>query len=145
MSSKFKVGDTVRVLKATGPVNSGQVGIVVESRVEQYGITLVNFEGWNGGHAGFGICLSGQSEPKNNWFISDNLLELVDTHKTYILITEKNGKLAPATTPKTYSSYEQAEMVGKTMTEKHGGKFFIFKAVAELTAPPKPTVEVKKL
>lgn len=64
---------------------------------------------------------------------------------TYIVIVEKNGKLAPSTTPKTYKSKEQADKVAEQMATRHGGKFYVFKAVSYTELPPPVVVTPKKV
>jgi hypothetical protein len=63
---------------------------------------------------------------------------------TFIVIVEEDGKLKPATTPKTYNSHAQAKRVAAEMAERHGGKFLVFRAVLEAEMPKKTKATIKE-
>jgi hypothetical protein len=63
---------------------------------------------------------------------------------TFIVIVEEDGKLKPATTPKTYKSHDQAKRVAVEMAERHGGKFLVFRAVLEAEMPKKTKANIKE-
>lgn len=150
--SKFKVGDKVRVTKVTyGQIKVGMVGEVIHIHDYQNRV-LVKFPGWDKGHYG---TLSGGSEMSKNpdcWNFApngdDGEIELVETaagvSPKFILITEENGKLAPALTPKVYATQAQAEKVAQEMAKKHGGKFYVF-ATTALVEAPKVDYTVKRI
>jgi hypothetical protein len=64
----------------------------------------------------------------------------------YILIVMKNGKPAPSTAPRIYTSWRQAKAVGMSLADDHKSEtFVIFKKIAEVSASESdaPKAELK--
>lgn len=134
----YKVGDYVRrVNEHNGGPKIGSTGVIKKYRDDGYlGIAWDNFRG---GH--------GHSIPdtdRNGWWVP--LKDVgpyvapapVHTTRGYIVAVEKDGRYAPATTPKEYGSEEQALAVAQSMADRHGGKFYVLQPVAFAERPLVP-------
>jgi hypothetical protein len=112
-SGLFKAGDKV-IIKESGNEHYGETATVISDDGDR-GIFPVKVRRQDGG-----------TEP----FARRNL-ERASEAGLYVVIVEKEGKLAPATTPKVYGTYRQANNVADDMAKRHGGKFLVFRATYE--------------
>jgi hypothetical protein len=62
-------------------------------------------------------------------FCDESELTLITEDGLYIVIVEQDGGLAPSPVPRTYDNRSLAEQASDDMAKRHGGKFFVFKAV----------------
>lgn len=115
----FKTDDKVRI-KERHHAFAGSIGTVVEDRGSLHSIYPVIVRKPDGGN-----------EP----FAYDDLERVEDVPVPeagiFIVVVEKDGKLAPATTPKVYGTDRQAKHVADDMAKRHGGKFLVFRATYE--------------
>jgi hypothetical protein len=132
IKTRFKPGQKVRI------INERWLGIKLGSIV-----TVLDDDG------GHHLPLKIKTGPGPNdyyWFYYTDV-ELVSEEPesgTFIVIVEEDGKLKPATTPKTYKSHAQAKRVAAEMAERHGGKFLVFRAVLEAEMPKKTKANIKE-
>ena len=102
--SKFKVGDRVVVTKEMLRAMSGMVGSVVDFSKWNRNSALVQFDGWDGGHDGRGITVSGKLYDGNSClYVNEMLLkkineEIVLYHKDnrVIALDKSTGEKAEA-------------------------------------------------
>lgn len=127
--AKYQIGEKVRFLKDPSgyrPHRIGQIATVLEDDGEDKLPVKINF--------------GGDDEYDAIWVNYDEIAP-VDAG-LFIVITEINGKLAPATTPRTYKSESVARHVTEDMAKKHGGKFYVFRATFEAVANAVTTREL---
>jgi hypothetical protein len=134
IKTRFKPGQKVRI------INERWLGIKIGSIV-----TVLDDDGDDF------LPLKIKSGPDHYWLdyidvepVSEEPESEEPESGTFIVIVEEDGKLKPATTPKTYKSHAQAKRVAAEMAERHGGKFLVFRAVLEAEMPKKTKANIKE-
>jgi hypothetical protein len=129
IKTRFKPGQQVRI------INERWLGTKLGSIV-----TVLDDDGEDF------LPLKIKSGPDHYWldYIDVELVSEEPESGTFIVIVEEDGKLKPATTPKTYKSHAQAKHVAAEMAERHGGKFLVFRAVLEAEMPKKTKATIKE-
>jgi hypothetical protein len=126
----FKIGDIVRVVReeTNGNVPYGLRDTTKTFKVTDVkGVMVVTEEAGGNYHSRFALVEAAKPEVKPE----------VKPEGRFIIAVEKNGKFAPASTPKEYGSYNTALDVAAQMAERYGGDFYVLKAVAKAhRAPP---------
>lgn len=89
---KFNIGDKVRMISHGSPVPFGTKGVI---KKEIYNGYLVAWNGWNGGHTGYG-CIPYPSNAKNCWWVESEILEIISSSYPSICIST-DGKTTKAT------------------------------------------------
>lgn len=114
---KAKIGDHVSgVSNWSYPENSRYSGVVIGFECRNEILTIRRDE---------------DSQVCRIW--NDSHLQLMPRNERFIIAVEQDGKFAPARKPREYTTIEQATLVAERMAEKHGGEFFILKAVKKVS------------
>jgi hypothetical protein len=132
--STFNIGDRVRA-KENLPYRSRQAGataIVTEVNDERSLITVV----WDKGPL--------RGSQMDGGYDQQEFEVIREAGRFIIIIEDKLGKLAPALSPREYTSKEQAFRVAEEMAKTHeGSTFIVFKAVASTKTEIVKSVAVK--
>lgn len=114
----LKTGDKVRITERFH-THKGLIGTVIGDRGPAYD--------------GVYPVIVRKPDGNTEQFAYDDLERIEDDQENgiFIVVVEKGGKLAPATTPKVYGTSRQAKYVADDMAKRHGGKFFVFRATYE--------------
>lgn len=91
--SKFKVGDRVATTSGVLKAKKGMVGSVVDFSKYNRDNTLVQFDGWHGGHDGRGITVSGKRYEGNACYYIPNAF-LKKINETIVLYRKDNSVIA---------------------------------------------------
>lgn len=120
----FKAGDRVRCLHNCG--NQFTEGKIYEVAKDYQG------------HGTLMVALDDRGSTTNGWAIECFEKVSGSSAQTFIISLRTPDGFAPAATPRTYTSREQADKVAQEMAGKHGGDFVVFQAVAVASRPIAP-------